>query len=235
MSILIVGGTSGIGLATARRLAATGADVHVASRDAAKVAAIAATDPELVAHRLDGGDGPAVAELGARLAPLDALIVTLAGAEGSGTLAELDLDSLRRAFEAKYWPTLIVLKNALPHLAERASITLVGAVSAHAFLAGVAGIGSLNAAVEGLVRPLAAELAPRRVNAVSPGLVDTPWWNGLSAGEREAWFSAAAEALPVGHVSTADEIAEAVVLAATSTSMTEAVLNVDGGARFARF
>jgi NAD(P)-dependent dehydrogenase (short-subunit alcohol dehydrogenase family) len=233
--ILVVGGTSGVGLAAARRLAATGATVHVASRDAAKVAAIAGTDPQLVAHRLDGNDGPAVAELAAGLAPLDALVVTLAGSEGSGPLAELDLAALRRAFEAKYWPTLTVLQNALPHLAERASITLVGAVSAHAFMPGTAGIGSLNAAVEALVRPLAAELAPRRVNAVSPGLIDTPWWNGLPEQEREAWFAAAAKALPVGHVSAADEIAEAVVLAATNTSMTGTVLNIDGGARFAQF
>ncbi|MFE0420778.1 SDR family oxidoreductase [Streptomyces tendae] len=233
--VLVVGGTSGVGLAAARRLAATGATVHVASRDAAKVAAVGDTEPKLVAHRLDGGDASAVAELAAGLAPLDALVITLAGSEGSGTLAELDLASLRRAFEAKYWPTLTVLQNVLPHLAERASITLVGAVSAHAFLPGGAGIGSLNAAVEALVRPLAAELAPRRVNAISPGLIDTPWWNGLPEQEREAWFSTAAKALPVGHVSTADEIAEAVVFAATNTSMTGAVINIDGGARFARF
>ncbi len=102
-------------------------------------------------------------------------------------------------------------------------------------MAGTAGIGSLNAAVESLVRPLAVELAPRRINAVSPGLVDTPWWNGLSEQDRTAWFTAAAKVLPVGHVSTADEIADAVVLAATNPSMTGTVLQIDGGARFAHF
>ncbi|WP_236792171.1 SDR family oxidoreductase [Amycolatopsis sp. GM8] len=229
---LVVGGTSGIGLAAARRLAAGGDTVHVASRDATKVAAVADTAPELVAHRVDGNDPAAVAELAAALAPVDALVVTLAGSEGAGTLADLDLAALRRAFEAKFWPTMTVLQATLPHLAKQASITLVGAISAHAAMPGTAGIGALNAAVEALVRPLAVELAPRRVNAVAPGLVDTPWWNDMPEQDRIAWFTAAEAGLPVGHVSSADEIAGAVALLATNTSMTGTIVEVDGGARF---
>ena len=228
---LVIGGTSGIGLATARRLAVGGSAVHVASRDTVKVAAIADSAPELVAHRVDGNDSAAVAELSASVAPIDALVVTLSGSEGVGTLAELDIEALRRAFEAKFWPTVTVLQAALPHLAEQASITLVGAISAHAAMPGTAGIGALNAAVEALVRPLAVELAPRRVNAVSPGLVDTPWWDGLPEQARTDYFAAAQASLPVRHVSSADEIAEAVALLATNTSITGTVLQIDGGAR----
>jgi NAD(P)-dependent dehydrogenase (short-subunit alcohol dehydrogenase family) len=224
---LVVGGTSGIGLATARRLAAVGHTVHVASRTPAKADAA----PELVAHRLDGNDPEAVAELAAGLAPIDALVVTLGGSEGVGALADLDLAALRRAFEAKFWPTVTVLQAALPYLADQASITLVGAISAHAAMPGTAGIGALNAAVEALVRPLAVELAPQRVNAVSPGLVDTPWWEVLPAEARAGYFAAAEAGLPVRHVSTAEEIAEAVALLATNTSMTGTVLQIDGGAR----
>jgi NAD(P)-dependent dehydrogenase (short-subunit alcohol dehydrogenase family) len=69
------------------------------------------------------------------------------------------------------------------------------------------------------------------VNAVSPGLVDTPWWDGLPQQARADYFAAAEAGLPVRHVSSADEIAEAVVLLATNTSMTGAVLQIDGGAR----
>ncbi|GAB3581049.1 hypothetical protein GCM10027445_52390 [Amycolatopsis endophytica] len=94
------------------------------------------------------------------------------------------------------------------------------------------GIGALNAAVEALVRPLAVELAPRRVNAVSPGLVDTPWWNEMPEQDRLDWFTAAEAGLPVGHVSTADEIADAVALLATNPSITGTIVEVDGGARF---
>ncbi|HTC70057.1 MAG TPA: SDR family oxidoreductase [Acidothermaceae bacterium] len=231
LTVLIVGGTSGIGLASARRLAAGGDNVHVASRDPAKVAAVSEAAPELVAHRVDGNDAAAIAQLAASLAPIDALVVTLSGSEGVGALAELDIASLRRAFEAKFWPTVTVLQAALPHLAEQASITLVGAISAHAAMPGTSGIGALNAAVEALVRPLAVELAPRRVNAVSPGLVDTPWWDALPTQARSDYFAGAAAKLPVRHVSSADEIAQAVVLLATNTSMTGTVVEVDGGAR----
>lgn len=79
------------------------------------------------------------------------------------------------------------------------------------------------------MRPLAVELAPRRVNAVSPGLVDTPWWNGMPEQARLGYFAAAAAALPVRHVSSADEIAEAAaLLLATNTSVTGTVLQVGG-------
>jgi NAD(P)-dependent dehydrogenase (short-subunit alcohol dehydrogenase family) len=229
---LVIGGTSGIGLATARQLAAAGATVHVASRDPQKVAAVAQTAPELIAHRVDGRDAAMVAELAAAIAPIDALVLTLSSTEGMGTIADIDLAALRRAFEAKFWPMLTVLQAALPHLAEQASITLVGAISAHAAMPGTAGVGALNAAVESLVRPLAVELAPRRINAVSPGLVDTPWWDAMPEQARTDWFAAAAAGLPVRHVSSPEEIAEAVAFLATNTSATGTVLPIDGGARF---
>jgi NAD(P)-dependent dehydrogenase (short-subunit alcohol dehydrogenase family) len=81
------------------------------------------------------------------------------------------------------------------------------------------------------VRPLAVELAPRRINAVSPGLVDTPWWDGMPEQARTDYFAAAEKGLPVRHVSSPDEIGEAVALLATNTSITGAILEADGGAR----
>ncbi len=116
-------------------------------------------------------------------------------------------------------------------LTEDASITLVGAVTARAAMPGTAGIGSLDAAVEGLVQPLAAELAPVRVNAVSPGYIDTPWWDALDAETRTAFFEQAAESLPTKRIATASDIAEAVVLLATNPNITGTVIETDGGAR----
>ena len=96
---------------------------------------------------------------------------------------------------------------------------------------GTAGIAAINAAVEALVKPLAAELAPIRVNGVSPGFVDTPWWSGMPEEARRAYFVQAAQALPVRRIATADDIAQAVVLAATNPNMTGTVIEADGGAR----
>src|SRR5580658_4763866 len=95
---------------------------------------------------------------------------------------------LRRAFDAKFWGHITTIQAVLPHLAPAGSITLLGAVTARAGMPGTAGIAAINGAVEALVKPLAAELAPIRVNGVSPGLVDTPWWNGLPDDARQAYF-----------------------------------------------
>jgi NAD(P)-dependent dehydrogenase (short-subunit alcohol dehydrogenase family) len=227
---LVVGGTSGIGLATAKQLLTRGDQVHIAGRGADRLAAALADTPGATGHQLDALDADAVRTLAASLAPLDRLVVTLSGNEGAGPFADLDLTMLRRAFEAKFWAHITAVQAALPYLSESASITLVGAITARTAMPGTAGIGALNAAVEGLVKPLAAELAPIRVNAVSPGYVDTPWWNMMTDQEREEAFAAAAAALPTRRIATADDIAEVVVLAATNPNITGVVIESDGGA-----
>lgn len=228
---LIVGGTSGIGLATARQLATEGSIVHIAGRSRARLDGLAASDPSLHGHQVDGGDRAAIEALAAEIGPIDHLIVTLSGAEGNGALADLDLTTLRRAFEAKFWAQLTTVQAVLPHLAANGSITLVGAISARASMPGTAGLAAVNAAVEALVKPLAVELAPIRVNAISPGLVDTPWWDAMPADARRALFASAAETLPARHIATADDIAQVLVLAATNPNLTGTVIEADGGLR----
>jgi NAD(P)-dependent dehydrogenase (short-subunit alcohol dehydrogenase family) len=229
---LVVGGTSGIGLATARRLHAAGADVHIAGRSKERLDAVASTDPDLHGHQADGGSALEIGALAEAIGPIDWLVVTLSGSEGIGPIADLDLGMLRRAFDAKFWGHITTVQAALPQLTPAGSITLLGAITARAAAPGTAGIAAINAAVEALVKPLAAELAPIRVNGVSPGFVDTPWWSGLPEEARQAYFAQAAQVLPVRRIATADDIAEAVVLAATNPNLTGTVIETDGGARF---
>jgi NAD(P)-dependent dehydrogenase (short-subunit alcohol dehydrogenase family) len=158
-------------------------------------------------------------------------MVTLSGGEGAGPLYGLDLEVLRRAFDAKFWGHLTTIQAVLPRLAPEGSITLLGAISARAAMPGTAGLAAINGAVEALVRPLAAELAPVRVNGVSPGFVDTPWWNGMPDEDRQAYFALASRQLPTRRVATAEDVAEAVVLAATNRNLTGTVIETDGGAR----
>ena len=231
MLAVVVGGTSGIGLATARQLRDRGITVHVVGRSKEKLDEIAASDPGIVTHRADGGDRAAISAVFEAAGTVDYLVVSLSGAEGGGALAELDLDALRRAFDAKFWAHLTTVQAALPHLAEHGSITLLGAISAQGAMPGTAGLAAINGAIEALVWPFAAELAPIRVNAVSPGLVDTPWWSGMPDDARKAFFDKIAAMLPVRKVATAQDVAESVVLAATNTNMSGTIIQSDGGFR----
>jgi NAD(P)-dependent dehydrogenase (short-subunit alcohol dehydrogenase family) len=228
---LIVGGTSGIGLATARGLLERGAAVHVVGRDKQRLEQALAEVPGLVGHVADGARRNEIAAVAEQLGTVDWLVLSLSGSAGAGPIAALDLEVLRGAFEAKFWGHVTTVQAVLPHLAENGSITLLGAVTARTGMPGTAGLAALNGAVEALVKPLAAELAPIRVNGVSPGLVDTPWWRGLPAGDRQAYFQQAAAVLPTRRVATADDVAEVVVLAATNPNLTGTVIEADGGAR----
>ncbi|MEJ3744450.1 SDR family oxidoreductase [Actinomycetes bacterium KLBMP 9797] len=228
---LVVGGTAGIGLATARQLSRQGAAVHIVGRGKRRLDALTDTDPELIGHQADGGDRAAMDAVVEAVGPIDWLIVTLSGDEGMGKVADLDLSMLRRAFDAKFWAHLTTIQAALPRLRPAGSITLLGAITARAAMAGTAGIAALNGAVEALVKPLAVELAPIRVNGVSPGVVDTPWWSGVPDEARRAYFAQVAAVLPARHIATADDVAEVAVLAATNPNLTGTVIEADAGAR----
>ena len=222
---LVVGGTSGIGLATARLLRQRGATVHVVGRTERPV------EPELIPHWADGGDPDQMAAVVDKVGRINWLVVALSGAEGAGPIADLDVATLRRAFDGNFWAHLTTVRAALPRLAPTGSITLIGAISARAAMPGTAGLAAINGAVEAMIKPLAAELAPIRVNGVSPGLVDTPWWSGIPAEQRRFYFEQVAAKLPVRRVATAEDVAEVVALAATNPNLTGTVLEADGGAR----
>jgi NAD(P)-dependent dehydrogenase (short-subunit alcohol dehydrogenase family) len=232
---LVVGGTSGIGLATARRLHGLGATVHIAARGKERLDEVAASDPGLIGHQADGAGSAEIGALAEAIGTIDWLIITLSGSEGAGPIADLDLGALRRAFDAKFWGHITTVQAALPHLAPEGSITLLGAITARAAAPGTAGIAAINAAVEALVQPLAVELAPIRVNGVSPGFVDTPWWAGLPEEAKRAYFAQAAGVLLTRRIATADDIADAVVLAATNPNVTGTIIETDGGARLVSF
>lgn len=228
---LVVGGTSGIGLATARLLQARGATVHISGRSKERLDDLAGTDTALTGHRADARNPDEMSALAEATGSIDWLVLAASGGEGLGPVADLDLTMLRRAFEAKFWPHVTTIQAVLPNLSPDGSITLLSAITARTGMPGTAGIAAINGAVEALVKPLAAELAPIRVNAVSPGLVDTPWWNGLPEDAKREYFAQTAATLPVRHIASAPEIAEVVALAATNTNLTGTVIETDGGAR----
>ncbi|APR87835.1 short-chain dehydrogenase/reductase SDR [Minicystis rosea] len=233
--VAVVGGTSGIGEATAARFAALGAAVVIGGRDASRIEAAAARIArvgKVSGFEIDGADAASARRFFERVGEIDHLVLALSGGKGAGPIATLALDDLRSGFEAKLFAHLTTLQAALPFV--RSSITFVSAISARAALAGTAGLAAINGAVESLVRPLANELAPRRVNAVSPGVVDTPWWDALPKDQKDGFFAQAQKTLPVGRVGRPEDVAEAIVMVATNGFMTGTVLEIAGGAHLAR-
>jgi len=224
MRVVIMGGTSGIGLATAEALAADGAKVTVTGRDPERLAA--AREIPVTAEQLDGTSEDEVAAFFDRVGVIDHLVLAFSpGPVGLGPLADTQLSDIRAAFEGKLFPYLFAVQRAKV----TGSITLLSAATARSALPGTTALAAVNGAIERAVSPLAAELAPVRVNAVSPGAVDTPWWSFLPEEAKQAQFDAAAQAVPAGRVGRPADVAGAIRYLIGAEYVTGVVLAVDGG------
>jgi NAD(P)-dependent dehydrogenase (short-subunit alcohol dehydrogenase family) len=121
------------------------------------------------------------------------------------------------------------LQAALDVLASDASIVLMTGASARAAMLGTSGLAAINGALETMVPVLARELAPRRVNAISPGIIDTPWWDRIAAPVREEMIAGYTATIPMGRVGQAREVADAVAFLIDNQYVTGSVLELDGG------
>ena len=229
---VIIGASAGIGEATARSFAAAGAGVTITGRAKDRLDAAAARICYPVeTHELDATDADAVAGFFAGIGTVDHLVLAASpSAVGLGPFTGLDEGALRQAFEGKFFAHFKVLKAALPKLGEGSSVTVLSAMSATMAYPGTAALASVNGALESMVRPLAVELAPIRVNAVSPGAIDTHWWHFMPEQQRTAFFESAAAGTPAGRAGRAEDVADAVLFLAGQGFMTGIVLPVTGGA-----
>lgn len=234
-TVIVLGGTSGVGLAAAEALRGAGARVVVGGRDEARLAEararLTAGGGACGAERVDATDRRSLAALYRRVGSFDHLVLTLSGAAGAGTFRTLDLDELRRGFEAKFWAQVNAAQCALDTLRPDGSITFVTAISARMARPGTAGLAAINGALEAMIRPLAVELRPLRVNGVSPGVIDTPWWDRVAADAKAATFARYAAATPVGRIGRPEDVAVAILLLVGNDFMSGTVLEVDGGLR----
>lgn len=166
------------------------------------------------------------------LGQLDHIVSTAADIDGVyELLPALDLTAAQRAVETKIYGPLLLAKHGSAKLSAAGSMTFVSGIAAYRPSPRGAVVASVNAAIEGLVRALAVELAPIRVNAVSPGWVDTAIWDYVAGEQKGKILNAMAGRLPVGRVGQADDVAAAIVFLMTSAFTTGTVLHVEGGHR----
>jgi NAD(P)-dependent dehydrogenase (short-subunit alcohol dehydrogenase family) len=224
MHAVVMGGTAGIGLAVAEALTEDGIKVTVTGRDPERLAAV--DGRFAAAERLDGTDREAVSAFFGSRGPFEHLVLAFSpGAVGLGPIREVGMADVEAAFSGKLFGYL----HAISQARVTETITMISAASARAALPGTVALAAVNGAIERIVSPLAAELAPVRVNAVSPGVVDTAWWSFLPEDQRQAQFAAAAAGVPAGRIGTASDVAAAVRYLVASSLVTGTILPVDGG------
>jgi NAD(P)-dependent dehydrogenase (short-subunit alcohol dehydrogenase family) len=225
--VLVIGGSSGIGLATAIAAANADASVTIASRSQAKrEAALSDVGSNARAVGLDTGDEAAVERFFANEAAWDHVIIS-AAQTATGPIRQLSLDAAKAAMESKFWGAYRVARAA--KINDSGTLTFVSGFLAVRPSATSVLQGAINAALEGLARGLALELAPIRVNTVSPGLIETPLWSGMPEEKRAAIFANAAKTLPARRIGQPVDIANAIMFLLTTPFATGSTVRVDGG------
>jgi NAD(P)-dependent dehydrogenase (short-subunit alcohol dehydrogenase family) len=227
-TVLVIGGTSGIGLETARRARAEGADVILTARNAdrlqsvgleleAGIAAFDATDFDRLEKFFDG-----------LTTPIDHVLVTGPGPYYA-PLAEFDFEKGRRDADARLWLPLHLARNAIGKVRPGGTLLFIGGTGGRAPVTGRALIGPLTAALPALTKNLALELAPIRVNLIATGFVDTPLSAAILGDQLDTRRQQLRTTLPIRRVVGPADVAALAVHLMTNTAITGATLDIDGG------
>ncbi len=230
--IVVIGGSSGMGLATAKMAAAEGAAVVIASRSEERLwKAKAQINGNVEVLTLNVVDEESVRAFFEKVGNFDHL--TTPGNEAAmGAFLELGTKTARAAFDSKFWGQYHAAKYGAPKIRPGGSITFFSGIWSQRPVPGGSVITAINSAVEGLGRALALELAPVRVNTVSPGIVDTPIYSGMPPEKKEAMFREVAASLPAKRIGRPEDIAQTVLYLMCNGFATGSTLYVDGGATF---
>ncbi len=227
---IVLGGTSGIGLAAVQQLESAGASVLAAGRSAANVAAATAATGDAVTFRqVDVLDRDALSAMFADFATFDILVNCATGGErATGPFLQMDLDGFQGSFR-KLWGYVNSVRLGAEHMTDDGAIVLVSGFPARKSNPGSSAISTVGNAVEGFARAIAPEIAPRRINVVSPGLIDTPMFP-MQGDQREQFFTRATQNTLIPRAGTADEVASAITFLLQNDYVTGSTIDVEGGA-----
>ena len=228
-TVVVLGGSSGMGLATAKAAAAEGAKVVITGRSKEKLkAAQSELPPETIAESLDVADEAGTRALFERIGHLDHLFITAATVNLASGIATETL-TLRPAMDTRFWGSLYAAKYGAAQMKNGGSITFTSGVSAWRPRPGSSVGAASCGAVEAFARSLAIELAPIRVNTIQPGLIDTPLIDELVGERKRDLVAMQAARLPVKRIGTPEDIADAVLFLMKNGFVTGITLTVDGG------
>jgi len=228
--IVILGGTSGIGLATAERAAADGATVIVASSSPDRIdAALERLPASAEGYTVNVRHPEEIRDLFNRLGSFDHLAFTAGETLQIGAIADTDLEPARRALDVRVWGAYATFKHAVPHLRPGGSIVLSSGIAGTRPEPNWAVAASICGALDALTRALAVELAPIRVNAVAPGVVRGDLWREMNEEDRSAMYDSSSEALRVGRVGEVSDIAETFLYLMRNGYSSGTIVTVDGG------
>ncbi|MGV0819469.1 SDR family oxidoreductase [Martelella sp. AMO21009] len=229
--VVIVGGSSGLGLGIAAAALESGAKVTIASRSQDR---LEQANKDLGGRArtiaFDAGDAGSAQQAYASLGPIDHLVTTAADLSYA-PIGQIALDDITKMLAGKFWTPVLAARSAAPMISAGGSITFFSGLAAYRPQPGMAIVAALNAGLEGLTKALAVELSPLRINAVSPGVVETPGWAFLPATDRKSFFEGRAKTLPSRYVGTPSDVAKATLALMSNRYVTGTVLHVDGGGR----
>jgi NAD(P)-dependent dehydrogenase (short-subunit alcohol dehydrogenase family) len=232
--VVVLGGTSGIGLAVARKAAGEGASIVIASSSQAKVdRARQQLSGSAEGLTIDLTQEDSIRSFFAELGAFDHLVYTAGEPLLSEPLETFSLERAQNFFGIRFWGAFLAVKHGAPLIRKGGSIVLSSGMASRRSRKGWSIISSVCGATEAMTRALAVELAPLRVNLVCPGLVKTELWDSMSTEAREAMYQRAEQNLLVGRPGEADDLAEAYLYLMKNGFSTGQVVVVDGGASVA--
>ncbi|KQZ32673.1 SDR family oxidoreductase [Duganella sp. Root1480D1] len=230
--VLIAGGSSGMGLALAERLLREGCVVTIVGRSTEKLADAQEKLPQLTTVAADITQEDQVASLFAQCGRFDHIACTAADIGGAyQLLPDTDVAVMRKAMDSKLLGPLLLAKYGAPFLSASGSITFTSGIAYCRPAARGSVVAAINGGLNSLTYALAIELAPLRVNAVSPGWVDSPIWEFVAGDAKAGMLEGMAKKLPLGRVGHVDDIADAICFLMRNRFTTGSVLHVDGGHR----